>query len=282
MNQLVFSIVLFAAFTHALWNFFSKKVSGNFTIFWYGHAAANLILLGYTIYYLVTTGFNFKGSPYVIISATAHAFYFISMLYTYSRGDISTIYPISRGTGVVGTAICSYFLLKELITPVAAIGIAAVCAGIIAIGFSKHKNQERDIKSYFIAILTGIFTFIYSVADKQGVQYVNPIVYINITDLIALTPLAGMANRNGFSESIKLIRKNLKETLIIGFGSCGTYLIILFAMRLERASYIISVREFSVVIASIMGFIFLKEKPTLFKIIGIITITAGLVLIKLG
>jgi uncharacterized membrane protein len=138
------------------------------------------------------------------------------------------------------------------------------------------------IKFYLAAVLTGVFIVIYAIADKIGVQHMHPVAYINFIDLFAIVPLAGMANKNGVSESIKVVRKHLKETLIIGFGSVGTYIIILAAMQLERASYIFSVREFSIVIASIMGFIFLKEKPTLLKIIGIVFITTGLVMIKIG
>ncbi|MCL2295083.1 MAG: DMT family transporter [Spirochaetes bacterium] len=282
MNTLVFLLVIFAAFTHALWNFFSKKVSGNFTIFWYGNVIAHFFLAGYTIYYLATTGFDFRATHYLIISIITHALYYVFLLYLYSRGDISTVYPIARGTGVAGTAILASLLLKEIITTGAVFGIAAVCFGIFLIGLSKNKNQTRDIKSYFFAILTGIWIVLYSISDKQGVQYINPIAYINIMDFFAFGALTGLANKNGFANSIKVVKKHFKETLIIGFGSVGTYLIILFAMTLERASYIVSVREFSVVIASILGFIFLKEKATPFKIFGIVCVTAGLILIKMG
>ena len=282
MNTLVFSLVLFAAFTHAGWNFFSKKVSGNFVIFWYGSVITNSILIFYTIYLFITGEIGIINWRVVFISATAHAFYYITMLYGYSKQDISSVYPISRGTGVMGTAILSYFLLKEIISASAAFGITTVCVGIVLISLSKMKSQGSNIKSYLIAILTGVFISIYAIADKTGVQQMNPVAYINIVDMIALTPLTIMANRNGISESVKLVKKYLKETLIIGFGSTGTYIIILGAMRLERASYIFSVREFSIVFASLMGFIFLKEKPTLFKIIGIASITAGLIMIKIG
>jgi len=282
MDTLVFSLVLFAAFTHASWNFFSKKVSGNFTIFWYGLFFVNSILLIYTIYFFITNGTSSIYWPPIIISAIVHGSYYFCILYTYSKEDISSIYPIARGTGVMVTALVSYFFLKETISPSAAFGITTVCVGILLISLSKIKNKGNSKKPYFFAFLTGLFIAMYAVTDKVGVKHMHPVVYISLVDLIATIALARAANKNGVSESLKIIRKNLKETLIIGIGSTGTYLIILFAMRLERASYIFSVRESSIVIASIMGFIFLKEKPTLFKIIGIASIATGLILIKMG
>ncbi len=282
MHSFVFFLVLFAAFTHALWNFFTKKVSGNFTIFWYGSAFTNALLFVYTLYYLSRTGIDYSGIIFILISATAHGFYYLAFLYTYEKGDISTAYPIARGTGVAGTAIISFFLLREIITPLAAFGIALVFSGIIFIGLSRSSSQVRQKRTYLVPMLTGVFIFIYSIADKQGVGYINPVVYINIVDMVALSFLFRAANRKGIAKSIKTVTANLKETLIIGFGSTGTYIIILFALQMERASYIVSMREFSVVLASIMGFVFLKEKPTLPKITGILLITAGLVMIKAG
>ena len=280
MQTFVFSIVLVAAITHALWNFAAKKVSGNITVFWYGQYIVAIVHFAFTVYLVATTGFNSEGLPFLLISAASHFFYNIGFLYTYSKSDISSVYPISRGTGVAGTAIFSYFFFHETISPIAAMGIAAVFTGIMFIGFSSYKSRKLDKKTFCVALLTGVTIVIYSLADKQGVAHINPVVYLNLTNLIALAPLAILANRGGLKKSFAVFKMNFKYAMIIGFGSVGTYLIILYAMTLERASYIVSMREFSVVIGSFLGFVFLKEKPTVLKIIGILCVTAGLILIK--
>jgi len=282
MDSYVFFIVLFAAFTHALWHFATKKVSGNFTIFWYGLYFVSILQLGYTFYLLASAGFNRDGLVFLFVTSAAHFFYFVTFLYTYSKSEISSVYPISRGTGVAGTSIFSYFFFHEIITPVAAMGIASVFLGIMFIGFSSLRNQKMDKKTFLVAFLTGITIIIYSLTDKQGVAFNNPVMYLNFANLIALTPMVFFANRGGFKKSFSVFRANFKYAMIIGFGSIGTYLIILYAMTLERASYIVSMREFSVVIASFLGFIFLKEKPTVLKIIGILCVATGLILIKAG
>jgi uncharacterized membrane protein len=231
---------------------------------------------------LAVMGFNREGLPFLFVSAASHLVYYILFLYTYSKSDISSVYPIARGTGVAGTSLFSYFLFHETISQIAAIGIASVFTGIMFIGFSSYRSQKLDKKTFFVAILTGVTIIIYSLNDKQGVARINPSMYINLTNLIALTPMVFLANRGGFKKSFAVFRANIKYAMIIGFGSVGTYLIILYAMTLERASYIVSMREFSVVIGSFLGFVFLKEKPTVLKIIGIICVTAGLILIKAG
>lgn len=280
MSTVVFLMVILAAFGHATWNYFSKKINGDFTVFWYGCSSATIVLLIYTVFSIITTGFDYRGIPYILISVVAHTIYFLSFLYTYNRGDISSAYPIARGTGVAGTALVSYFVLGASITSIATIGIFAVVIGIVFIGSS--RSNRMDTKTFLASLLTGVCVIIYSITDSKGVQYVNPIVYLSLMELLTFSLLAKKANKNGIRQSFNHAKKYLKEAIIIGVGSYSAYIIILFAMRLSEASYIVAIREFSVVIASILGFIFLKEKPTAFKIIGIVFITAGLFIIKAG
>ena len=282
MQTFVFLLVLFAAFTHASWNFFSKKISGNFTLFWFGLAFVNILLIPFSVYFIVKSGFTTESLPYIMISVVSHSLYYYTLLYSYKKGDISTSYPIARGIGVAGTAFISLFFLNETVSFNGGAGIAAILTGVLLIGLSRVKGQVFHKKSYFLAIITGCFIFIYSIADNRGVNILHPIAYINIVDLICVTALTPFAFPDGLKKSLTLLSSNIKETLIIGFGGVGTYILILFAFTFERASYIVALRESSVVIASVMGFIFLKEKPTLLKITGIVFITSGLFLLKTG
>ncbi|RKX78329.1 MAG: hypothetical protein DRP87_06655 [Spirochaetes bacterium] len=60
---------------------------------------------------------------------------------------------------------------------------------------------------------------------------------------------------------------------ISGVGTIITYVLILFAYRMERVSYAVTLREFSVVIGSARNIIFLKG-------VGILLIVNGLLLFK--
>ncbi len=282
MQTYVFLLVLFAAFTHASWNFFSKKISGNFTLFWFGLAIVNLLLLPYTVYQLIKSGFAAEAIPFILISVFAHSLYYYTLLYSYKKGDISTAYPIARGIGVAGTAAISIAFLGETVSFTGGSGIAAILAGVLLIGLSRIKGQQFHKKSYYLAIITGCFIFTYSIADNRGANLYHPVAYINIIDIICVTFLTPFAFPQGFRKSLILLKDNFRDTMIIGFGGVGTYILILFAFTFERASYIVALRETSVVIASVMGFVFLREKPTLFKIAGIFLITSGLFLLKLS
>ncbi len=78
------------------------------------------------------------------------------------------------------------------------------------------------------------------------------------------------------------LRDFKKEIALIGFADPAAYLIILVCYTLGAASYIVALREFSVVIASFLGLFILKEKFTWSKITAIGLITVGMIVMKLA
>lgn len=280
MTTLVFILVIMAAFTHAGWNFCSKKIKGNLTVYWLGSMSINIVLFPVTAVLIFREGINPEGFIPIFISCFFHAFYYLTLFDSYKFGDISTAYPISRGTGVGAAAFVSIVFLHEQVSGYGLAGILTIVSGILIMGFSSGFSK-KNLECYIYAILTGLAVAGYSLADSRSSYYNHPIVVLNLMSTISLLMVTPFAFRKGFRAAIAENLEHLKYGPIIGLGSLGTYLIILFAFSLsDQASYIVALREFSVVIASVLGFVFLKEKISFYKISGILLITAGLFLIK--
>jgi uncharacterized membrane protein len=69
---------------------------------------------------------------------------------------------------------------------------------------------------------------------------------------------------------------------MMGIASPGTHLIVLFALSMSQMSYVVAIREIAIVIASVLGFAFLKEDILVQKLGGIFVIIASILLIKLA
>ena len=283
MNIYVFLLVMFAAFTHASWNFFSKKASSNLKIMLMGLWFVNLTLLPFSVFQVLTYGIRPGVFMYALITGSSHVLYYWSLVSGYRCGDISTVYPVARGFGVFGTAVCAFFFLKEDISITGGIGIAVIAAGVIVISINRKLNRS-DLKAVKYALLVGFSVIFYSIFDKiaVAVEDAHPVVYMNMKDLYAISLMTPFVFRGGVKEMAETVRSSWKQSALIGYGSVGTYLLILFAFTLERAGYVSAVREFSIVIGSVFGFVFLKEKLTIKKAAGIILILAGLLFIKLA
>jgi drug/metabolite transporter (DMT)-like permease len=285
MTAGVFLLVILAAFCHAGWNFTARKASGNLAAIWLGLWLGCVSIVPIILVIFIskdTGGFQNMGAYACIISTgLIHALYFGLVSVAYEYGEISLVYPVSRGSGIALTAALGWFLLNEKVSFIGACGIGIISLGVLSMGFLAYRHEGKT-RSVLLSLGTGLSIVAYSLIDKVGVSYVSPIVYIWLMFLIAavvLTPVVMRRYREKFTETLK---KNIGYAAIIGLGSMGTYLMILFAFTIGPVGYIVSVREFSVVLGALSGAVFLNEKLTAGKLVAITAITIGMICIKAG
>jgi uncharacterized membrane protein len=209
-----------------------------------------------------------------------HYVYFRLLAAAYEEGEISLVYPIARGSGIAFTAILAGLLLKEQLTLLGGIGIGMVCLGIISLSRGADQRAD-DAKTIRLALGIGAAIVAYSIVDKIGVGYVHPLVYIWSMFLIAALTLTPLLVRRFRGQLLQAAWQYRGYAAVIGVGSAGTYLMILFAFTRGPVNYIVAVREFAVVLGALAGIIFLKERLTLTKALAICIIVIGIVGIKL-
>jgi len=281
MEHHVFGIVIFAATLHALWNFATKKISGNLAAIWIGLCGSSLLMAPLAAFLLASESVTCSAVPYITATGIIHSLYFYFIGKSYKRGAISVVYPVARGVGVCGTAIVAIILLSEKISMTGGAGIFAVCCGILSIGLSEAGSREGK-QAFGYAFIVGMLISGFSIVDKIGVSLINPIIYIWAMFSIAafcLAPVVLLKERTALREAWCGMKW---ASGVIGVGSIITYLLILYAFRLGNVSYAVAVREFAVVIGAALGIIFLREKLTIPKLTGICLIMTGLILIKLA
>jgi len=131
----VFLMVLASAIFHALWNLAAKKVSGHLGVMWLGMVFSMGIFCPLAIVEAVSDTDVFvesleEGWLYIFITGVVHAFYMLSLGLAYRVGDLSLVYPVARGSGVVFTACFSVPILGERISLTKGVGIGLVVFGI--------------------------------------------------------------------------------------------------------------------------------------------------------
>ncbi len=68
----------------------------------------------------------------------------------------------------------------------------------------------------------------------------------------------------------------------MGFLDLFTYLMILFALRMSKVSYVAAAREVSIVFSVFFGVVWLREKSGIQKFVGAVLISFGVVFIGLS
>ena len=150
-------------------------------------------------------------------------------------------------------------LLHEQLSLFGIIGIASIVLGILSLGLNEFIVQKR-VKTGLFALLLGATIIVYSLVDKVGVGKIHPVFYIFwmfVISGLGLSPYVLMRHRDSCVDAWKTMKKYI---VLIGPGSMATYLIILFTFQIGQVNYIVAVREFSVVVGSALGILFLKER----------------------
>jgi len=281
MTLTAFILVISAACFHALWNLVAKRLSGNLGAFWLGLCFISLMLAPFALF-AAPQGFNSAGLPYIAATGFFHALYFGSLGAAYRHGEISVVYPLARGSSVAGTAVMAPLLLGERVSALGALGIGLVCLGILALGLWELFKQQAHFSSILPALLVGATTTAYSIVDKRGVGYISPVIYIAGLSTCAALLLAPYVLLKCREQYRRAWRESKLACLAIGLGSMGTYLVILFAFQFANASYVVAVREFSIVVVALLGTLVLRESISLPRGCSILVILIGVLLVKMS
>jgi drug/metabolite transporter (DMT)-like permease len=289
MSGLSLGIVLVAALLHAGWNLLAKKSRSKIAFIWWFVMIALIGYLPMFLYFL--PGFDPTPAGWACIIATGilHALYFWFMGGAYERGDLSLVYPLSRGSGPMFVPILAVILLHERLALSGGLGIFLVVLGIYVIhlndftmgSFLEPLRAMRGSASLW-ALCTGGTIAGYSLVDKVGVGLVYPPAYIYlmfVISLLLLSPYMLLKKRTALKIEWQM---NRGAILIDGFLVLFTYLMILFAFRLSKVSYVVAAREVSIVFSALLGILWLKEAHAPQKIAGSVLIACGVVLIGIS
>ena len=291
MSALAIALVLISALFHAIRSLFTKE-SGDKQIFlWLYSIFALLFFSPLFFYFLYRVGIS-QPVAYVWCfgSGFIHFLYWIFLTNSYQKGDLSHVYPIMRSSPALVLIIAVLFLGEE-VSFQGVCGILLVAIGVYIINMKRISGNEllEPIKSIAndrstrFAFLTLLSVTFYSIVDKMAVNHIDPILFTFIHLLCGMcyyTPYILL------SKNAEMIKKEWNSGLgrIIASGVLGIfgYMLILVSFTIERVSYIVGLRQTSIVFAVLMGSHFLKEAHKGIRLTGSLIIFMGGFLISLA
>lgn len=291
MTTAAFGLVLASAVMHATWNLLLKRSTHKVVFFWGMSGVAITILFVPAIVFAVTDGFGWETLGYALGTATLHSFYGLALVRGYSIGDLSSVYPVSRGMGPALVPVLAVIFLGESVSAQAAVGIALVVAGIFSIQIDSrllsdfsHPFRALTTPAMRIAIFTGLMIASYTIWDKAGLDHgLNPVT-LNAFSLgayfLILTPAVGAVSGGEVVQNEW--RTQWRSIIAAGVLAPAGYLMVLIALQTTRVSYIAPSREVGIVLGTAMGVLLLGEGYGLSRIWGSLLIVAGVITIAVA
>ena len=277
MTVSVFSLVLLAAALHAIWNAVVKG-TGDKTI------AIGLVALGHMVLGLIGAAVlplpDIKVIPFIIASTLIHWGYYYGLTTAYKFGDLSLIYPIARGISPVIVTFFAFFWIDERLSWVEMSGVLLISSGILFLGLRSLSN-EKSITALVFALTTGMLIAAYSVTDGFGVRLTeNPLSYI-----VWLFIAEGFVVFYIFGRfRLRLLKSSLSEILLgffAGVVSTVAYGLALYAKSLAPLGIVTALRETSVIIATLIGVFWFKEKPIGYRLGAASIVFCGIIFLAL-
>jgi len=290
MTGLAILLVVLSAFAHASWNLLAKRASNPVVFTWWLEASASVLLLPVAVWLFLSNPPSAAGWPFVAATVLLHIGYFVSLSRAYRHGDMSVVYPLARGLGLALVPILGVAVLRESMSPLAALGAGLIVLGIAAVSLragatSRVLSPSRLLRDRGVryAVLTGLTIGVYSIVDKQGVEHVTPFLYMFMlvfgSTLGMLAIIHRQYSRRVFVEEF---RRHRASIVIGGLLQFLAYGLVLSAFRLSPVSYIGPFREIGIVIGVAFGALMLRERVDRVRLGGVALITAGAIAIALA
>ena len=267
----IFILILVSALCHAVWSAIIKSSKNPLSLMGITSVLEVTIFLPLTF----TVPFPTLEVWYFLIATVIiHVIYRLNVIYSYRYGDLSYIYPISRGSSCLFVAIISILFLSSDISVAGFVGILIVCNGLFLISYS--KNLSFNFRGFALAISTAILITAYTLVDGVGVRLSeNGFSYIYWLFTLNGIPLLiiGLISKDGLR---KRETYTFRSGIAAGVFATSSYAIVVWSMQFIEIAYVSSIREISIVFAAIIGMLFLFEKNAKSRIIPSILIVSGI------
>jgi drug/metabolite transporter (DMT)-like permease len=266
------ALALAAAVVHALWNLLTAR-AGESQI-----AAGVALAAGAAAFApvaLLTWDVRAGALPYAAASGALELVYLALLATAYQRAPLSVVYPVARGTAPVIVLAVSVLALGASLPAAAAAGVLAVGAGVLLV-----RGTGRDGRGTALGVAVAVCIAGYTLVDNAALAHAAAVPYLELVMAPTATLyLLGAAALRGPRAVVAELRV---PAVIAGLGMFGAYALALAALARAPAAPVAAVRESSVVIATALAALVLRERVDRRRWAGAVLVVGGVAAIALA
>lgn len=280
--------VLCGALLHAGWNALVKSAGDKTVDTALVHALGAVVALPFAL----AVGLpRLESAPYIAASLFIHIGYYVALAGAYHHGELGLTYPIMRGFAPLLVALGSASVVGEAPSPAAWAGIVGITVGVALVGLAHPGEALHHGKALAFAFANAAIIACYTFVDGLGVrnelahggEVLRYVLWLFVLDGFPY-PLLVLWQRGaqGRREIAAYARRRWPVAALGGTASIGSYAIALWAMTRAPVASVAALRETSVLFATVLGTVMLKERFGWQRAIGAVVIVAGVMALRLG
>lgn len=290
MTLIPFLLVLLSAVMHAGWNMLVREQR-------IGDAFLRISIVIAVIGLPPALAAEFFGTPifaaiwpYALLGGIFLAIYYLGLTRAYGTGDFTLVYPAARGLPVLFVAVAD-FARGHPPTAFGWLGLILVAAGCLLLPHETWRAirwaDYRTSTTVWI-LVAAVATAGYSIVDSSAARLMPPglataLQYNVIESSLALVAfwIILLAAREPISPGGR--RASWRGPALAAFFLFGGYTWVLWAFQLSaNASYVLAVRQISIVMGVVAGAYFFREPAARLRITAAFIVTAGVVSVALA
>ena len=265
-------LALGSAALHAAWNLLIKTSNERFLAAW------GQFLVGGLLFVPVLVVIGPPGTevlPFLVASSCVHVVYVAALVRAYHHGDFSFAYPLARGGGALLAAIGGVVFLSDSLSAGEWAAILVVVVGLLSL-----VRPGVSTVALAWAALTAVTIGTYTTIDIEGARRSAGFSYgisVMLGIGIALT-LTGLVVGRG-PAFVRSFPGSWRRYALGGVLATVAYSMVIAAGRLAPAGYVAALREFSVVLGALGGWLLLDERLGKARLYSSLIVAAGLVML---
>lgn len=278
MSPFIVVLILSAALLHAVWNTIIKTAADRTTTL--GLVALGHVLPGAAMVVLFPLP-NAESLIFVGLSTVVHFGYFYLLGRAYEHGDLSVVYPIARGSVPALVSVWAWLFVGEVLPTLVWVGIGLI-SGAILLSNWRTLRSGVGVSVLILSLGTGFCISVYSLIDGIGVRLSgNTLSYWAWGAFLHLFIVGFVGLRRRHTLSMLPLRV-WSVGIAGGMVSMTAYGLILYAKNFAPLGAVSALRETSVIFATLIGYILLKEGNWKRRTGAALIMVAGIALIGLN
>jgi drug/metabolite transporter (DMT)-like permease len=286
VTPFVFLLVLLSSSLHVLWNTLVKQSEDKPSFAVLTTLMATLALGPvFLVSRVVQPGpLSPAAWSWAALSGLFEALYVVLLFGAYGRADLSVVYPLSRGVAPLVTLVLGGRLLGDWVSSFQGVAVLTIVVGVAGVSRSSRAaaRQALNRSGILLSLGTGCMIAGYHLVDRRAMTMAaapNPLEYLFLVQLfmsVFVTLWFTLCLRQG-RELLSEWVTNRSGVLIVGVCIPAAYFLIVFALRYGNVTYVTAGRNIGIVLSTLVGLIFLKERVSSGRVVGSLLILAGVV-----
>ncbi|MEO8564089.1 MAG: hypothetical protein ABI601_18555 [bacterium] len=292
MTAVALLLVLVSAATHAYWNFLLKKAGGTRPFIALAKTCEAVVFLPafVVILWRLPPGTLAALAPFALVGTVLVLASYATLGAAYQLGDLSFAYPIARGAALVILPPLGWLAFGERIGHIGLFAVVLIVVGVLAMQLSELTTRGlRSLGSHLrgtptaVALLMALLLALNTVWDKYSIQRVPLFAYFYVyTAATAICYLLWSVGRDGMPAIQGAWVAHRRSAIAVGVLNTVSYVLALAALRTGGSTYVIGLRQLSIVGGVWLGARVLGERVDAPRRLGVTLLVVGCGLMALG